>query len=58
MESYYGVIYFRNGNTVKTGLYNNEKSCERDTCRQFDQYMKTAISDFFKPTRYEVKVRK
>ena len=58
MESYYGVIYFKNGNTVKTGFYNNAQSCERDTCRQFDQYMKTAISDFSKPTRYEVKVRK
>ena len=58
MESYYGVIYFKNGNTVKTGFYNNAQSCERDTCRQIDQYMKTAISDFFKPTRYEVKVRK
>ena len=58
MESYYGVIYFKNGRTATTGIYNNAQSCERDTCRQFDQYMKTAISDLFKPSRYEVKVRK
>ena len=58
MESYYGVIYFKNGRQEKTGFYNTAQSCERDTCRMFDQYMKTAISDFFKPSRYEVKVRK
>lgn len=58
MESYYGVIYFKNGRTATTGIYNNAQSCERDTCRQFDQYMKTASSDLFKPSRYEVKVRK
>ena len=58
MESYYGVIYFKGGRTEKTGFYNSESSCERDTARLFEQYMRTAISDTFKPTRYEVKVRK
>lgn len=58
MESYYGVIWFKNGHQVKTGLFNNERSCERATCQQFEQYMKTAIADCFRPSRYEVKVRK
>lgn len=58
MESYYGVIYFKNGRTEKTGLYNNEQSCERDTCRLFEQYMRTITNDYFKPSRYDVKVRK
>lgn len=58
MGSYYGVVYFKNGRTEKTGFYNNAHSCERDTGRMFDHYMKTAISDYFKPSRYEVKEKK
>lgn len=58
MESYYGVIYFKNGKISKTGYFNNEVSCERATAKEFEQYMRTAISDYFKPSRYEVKVRK
>lgn len=58
MESYYGVIYFKNGRQEKTALFNNEHSCERATCQQFEFYMKTAISENCKPSRYEVKVRK
>ena len=58
MESYYGVIYFKGGRTEKTGFYNTASSCERDTCRLFEHYKKTAISDTFTPSRYDVTVRK
>lgn len=58
MESYYGVIYFRNGTKRETGLFSGpgaEQSCERHTAQQFDQYMKQAIAKAFEPTRYEVR---
>jgi len=61
MELYYGVIYFKNGSQVKTGTFSGagaDRACERATAQQFDRYMSTAVSDFFKPTRYEVKVQK
>ena len=59
-EVYYGVIYTRNGNRVETGSFSGpgaEISCERHTQMRFEQMEKQAISDFFKPTRYEVKKR-
>lgn len=59
MESYYGVIYFKDGRKVETGKVTGgpgaAQICEQQTARQFEQYMRTAISDHFKPTRYEVK---
>ena len=60
MESYYGVIYFKDGRKVETGKVTGGPTaaqlCERQTAMQFEQYMRTAISDHFKPSRYEVKV--
>ena len=60
MESYYGVIYFRDGRRVETSKVTGgpgaAQICERQTAMQFEQYMRTAVSDHFKPTRYEVKV--
>ena len=60
MESYYGVIYFKDGRRVETGKFTGgpgaAQICERQTAMQFEQYMRTAVSDHFKPTRYEVKV--
>ncbi len=61
MEAYYGVIYFKDGRRVETGKATGPGAaqiCERQTAMQFEQYMRTAISDHFKPTRYEVKVAK
>ena len=61
MESYYGVIYFKDGRKVETGTFSGpcaDQACERATAQQFHQYIRTAISDRFKPTRYEVKARK
>jgi len=60
METYYGVIYFKDGHTVETGGFSGpgaEKSCERHTYMMFEQYMKTAISPFFEPSRYIVKAK-
>ena len=61
MEKYYGVIYFRDGRKNETGNFigaGAEQQCERHTAQQFEQFKKMAVSDFFMPTRYEVKVRK
>ncbi len=61
METYYGVIYFKDGRKYETGNCSGagaEQMCERLTAQQFEQFKKTAVSDFFMPTRFEVKVRK
>ena len=62
MEQYYGIIWFKSGRKVETATVSGgsgaEQHCERMTAQQFDQYMRTATSDFFKPTRYEVKVKR
>lgn len=61
MERYYGVIWFKGGRKVETGTVSGpcaEQICERMTAQQFDQYMRTAISDAFKPTRYEIKIKR
>ena len=61
MESYYGVIYYKDGRKEETGNFSGpgaDRSCERETARRFEMKTKLAVSDYFKPTRYEVKVRK
>ena len=55
MKYYYGVIYFKDGSKRELGRSTSESSAERQACQAFEQAMKTAISDWFKPTRYEVK---
>ena len=60
MKIYYGVIYFKDGRRHETGGFSGsgaETSCERYTCRQFEWYKQMAISPYFEPSRYEVKVR-
>ena len=60
MKIYYGVIYFKGGRRHETGGFSGsgaEMSCESYTGRLFDWYKQTAISPFFEPSRYEVKVR-
>lgn len=60
METYYGVIYFKNGRIVKTGGFSGPgaaRSCEIRTAQMFEQYKKTAISAHFEPSRYEVKCK-
>lgn len=58
MEYYYGVVYFKNGTTRKTGLTTDRQNAERMAYQLFEQCMRTAVSDFFKPTRYEVLLSK
>ena len=58
MEYYYGVIYYKNGAKEETGTFSGpgaEMSCERHTATLFENRSKTAINDYFKPSRYEVK---
>ena len=60
METFYGVIYFKDGRKEETGNFSGagaEQSCERATQQQFEIRLKTAINDHFKPSRYEVKKR-
>ena len=60
MDTYYGVIYFKNGTKKETGNFSGPgavQNCERETARRFEREMKFAVSDFFKPTRFEVKKR-
>ena len=54
MTYYYGIIYFRNGTTRTTGKTNSRQQAERMAIQAFETAMRTAVSDFFKPTRYEV----
>ena len=54
MTYYYGIVYFKNGTTRTTGKSNIRQQAERMVRQLFDQAMRTAVSDFFKPTRYEV----
>ena len=60
MDTYYGVIWFKNGAKRETGGFSGagaEISCERETQRQFEQYMRMATSPEFEPSRYEVRKR-
>ena len=54
MTYYYGIVYFKNGTTRTTGKSNSRQQAEKMARQLFDQAMRTAVSDFFKPTRYEV----
>ena len=54
MTYYYGIIYFRNGTTRMTGKSNDRRQAERMAIYMFETAMRTAVSDYFKPTRYEV----
>lgn len=54
MQYYHGVIYFRSGSTRTTSPCNNRQVAEKLAAQAFDQAMRTAVSDYFKPTRFEV----
>ena len=60
MDSYIGVIYFRNGTKQEVHPRNGtraEQECEMATAREFEVLKRRAISPNFEPTRYEVKKR-
>ena len=54
MQYYHGVVYFKNGTSRTTGSTTGRENAERMAYQLYDQAMKTAVSDYFKPTRYEV----
>ena len=54
MQYYRGVVYLRDGSYRTTGSSNDRMQAERMAIQLFDQLMRCAISDYFKPTRYEV----
>lgn len=58
MQEYYGIVYFKNGTSRKTGFYTNRQTTERIASQLFDQCMRTAVNDYLKPTRFEVLERK
>lgn len=51
---YYGVVYFKDGRTIKTPSSDMRQDAERMAQREYDLRMRTATNDFFKPSRYEV----
>ena len=54
MKTYQGVVYFKGGRSEKTATSNDRRLAESMAKQKFDQATRTAISDQFKPTRYEV----
>lgn len=58
MQQYYGVVYFKDGTSRKTGFCDNRQMAERMANQLYEQAMRTAINDHFKPTRFEVLERK
>lgn len=58
MDTFYGVIYYKNGGKKQLGYCSGagaEQQCERQTAQQFEIEKKLSTSEFSKPTRYEVK---
>lgn len=51
---YHGVIYFKNGTKQNSSPSNDRRLAEMSAQQMYDRAMRTAISDHFKPTRYEV----
>lgn len=48
------IIHFRDGRTRVTGSCNDRNMAFRQAQREFDQYKRTAISEFFEPTWIEI----
>ena len=55
---YYGVIYFKDGRKEETSRTDNRAYAERMAAERFEMRTKFAVSDWFKPTRFEVKEEK
>ena len=51
---HHGIVYFKNGATRRTGSTNVRQNAERMAADLYNQAMRTAVSDYSKPTRYEV----
>ena len=53
-KRYVAVVWFKNGTKRESGSTDNRASAERTGAQMFEQAMRGAVSDIFKPTRYEV----
>ena len=58
MARYVAVVWFKDGRRQESGSTSDRPSAERLGAQMFEQAMRTAISDHFKPTRYEVVEKK
>ena len=58
MPRYVAVVWFKNGTKRESGSTDNRGYAERMGAQMYDQAMRTAVSDIFKPTRYEVVEKK
>jgi len=58
MARYVAVVWFRNGSKRESGSTDNRGQAERMGAQMYEQAMRSAVSDMFKPTRYEVVEKK
>lgn len=58
MGRYVAVVWFKDGRKQESGIISDRAQAERLGAQMFEQAMRTAISDNFKPTRYEVVEKK
>ena len=54
MARYVAIVWFKNGNKRESGGTNDRAQAERMGAQMYEQAMRQATNDFFKPTRYEV----
>ena len=54
MKRYVAVVWFKNGTKKESGSTDDRARAERLGAQMFEQAMRYAVSDLFKPTRYEV----
>ena len=53
-EQWHAIIYYHNG-SMKECAYSNDRSSTARTAQMiYDQDCRTAINDYFKPTRIEI----
>jgi hypothetical protein len=57
MDTYYGVIYFKDGSKKEVGNFSGpgaEQTCERQTQQLFERYLAIAAHPRFEPSRFQV----
>ena len=53
-EQWHAIIYYNNGTSKECAFSNDRQSTARTAQQIFDQDNRTAISDFFRPTRFDI----
>lgn len=53
-EQWHAIIYYHDGRTKECAFSNDRASTARTAQMIFDQDSRTAISDYFMPTRIEI----